>query len=63
MYRSLEQQQEKKIRVRFLRDSVADRRDFLAGDVADIPSDDAYLLAQRRADGRGPSVMLLSSNI
>jgi hypothetical protein len=62
---------EKKLRVRFLRDAVADRRDFLAGDVADIDANDARLLA---IDGRGgaggivctgpsPSVLILSDNI
>jgi hypothetical protein len=59
---------ERKFRVEFLRDSVADRKDWHKGDVADIPANEARMLAQR-ADatgifsGRGPSVLILSENI
>ena len=45
--------EEKKLFVRFLRDSVADHRDFLAGQEASIPFDDAQLLA---ADHRNPGL-------
>jgi hypothetical protein len=59
---------EKKIRVKFLRDSVADKRDWSAGDVGDIPANEARMLAQPANAsgifrGRGPSVLMLSENI
>jgi hypothetical protein len=59
---------EHRCRVKFLRDSVADHRDFLKDDVADIPASEAKMLAQRANAsgvwyGRGPSVLILSDKV
>jgi hypothetical protein len=68
MFTTNERKTEKKTRVRFLRDSVADKRDWSEGDVGDIPAHEARMMAQPANAsgifcGRGPSVLILSENI
>jgi len=59
-----EQRKEKKVRVRFLRDAVAERKDWLAGEIGEIAESDArQMAAAANASGiwagRGPSVEIL----
>jgi hypothetical protein len=68
MFTTNDRKTEKKIRVRFLRDAVADKRDWFKDDVGDIPASEARLLSQTANAsgifcGRGPSVLMLSENI